>query len=293
MNSDIIFEHLHLIILFGLLAIISHWFAWSKGFFVWKETPSHEIKQLIQGKQVIAVFAIYLIISLIVAPLLSQLPLFNSKEGTTSSLAAAGFLQLTALALILLSLILFAFKQNRALMKALWVAEKGRASGKIGGDLLFGLITWFIAFPLVVSIGQICDLLIYIFLGIESYEQVAVRFLKMALESPLLLSVALLMIVVTAPIIEEWLFRGFLQTFFRKYLGKKGAILLASLCFSLFHLSSSQGWGNISLAVSLFVFSLYLGFIYERQGSLFAPIGLHATFNTISTLRILLTPESA
>ncbi|MBI3211827.1 MAG: CPBP family intramembrane metalloprotease [Simkania negevensis] len=52
---------------------------------------------------------------------------------------------------------------------------------------------------------------------------------------------------------------------------------------TLFHLSSSQGVGNISL----FIFALYLGFLYEKQCSLFASIALHMTFNSISVIRIL------
>src|SRR3989304_2390656 len=69
-------------------------------------------------------------------------------------------------------------------------------------------------------------------------------------------------------------------------------IFLAGLCFALFHLAPSQGLGNISLIVSLFAFSCYLGFIYEKRGSLFASIGLHMTFNAVSTFRILFFPES-
>jgi membrane protease YdiL (CAAX protease family) len=71
----------------------------------------------------------------------------------------------------------------------------------------------------------------------------------------------------------------------------KKAIIFSALCFSLFHLAPSQGIGNISLVASLFLFALFLGFIYERQASLFASIGLHMTFNAVSTVRILFFPD--
>jgi membrane protease YdiL (CAAX protease family) len=71
----------------------------------------------------------------------------------------------------------------------------------------------------------------------------------------------------------------------------RNAILLSALCFALFHFAPSQGIGNISLVGSLFLFALFLGFIYERQASLFASVGLHMTFNTVSTFRILFYPE--
>ena len=62
------------------------------------------------------------------------------------------------------------------------------------------------------------------------------------------------------------------------------------MCFALFHFSSLQGVGNVSLILTLLVFGGFLGFIYERQSSLFASIGLHMTFNVASTLRILISP---
>jgi uncharacterized protein len=154
-----------------------------------------------------------------------------------------------------------------------------------------GVLTWIISFPLVIAVGQFADLLLYLFFKYENYEQVAVRYLKTTLGSPPMLAIALFTILIAAPIIEEFLFRGCLQNFFKRYMLTKNAILLSALCFSLFHFAPSQGIGNISLVVSLFLFALFLGFIYERQASLFASIGLHMTFNAVSTFRILFFSE--
>jgi uncharacterized protein len=67
-----------------------------------------------------------------------------------------------------------------------------------------------------------------------------------------------------------------------------GSILLASLIFAFFHFSYSQGIDNIEVITSLFVFSCFLGFVYERQQSLWASVGLHALFNAISVVLIVL-----
>lgn len=286
-NRQIVFEHLHLILLFGVIALIAHWIAKGKGFFSLTPRQEGDHQEPLRGNEVIIAFAIYLSVSLIIAPLVGRL--FAPKT-VDASLAAAGFLQLFSMGIILSGLILFALKRNRGLMRSIWVQGK-ITKERLIFDFSLGVVTWLIAFPLVVTIAQMSDLLLYLFLGVESYEQVAVRFLKMALESPLLLTAALTTVLCAAPVIEEWLFRGFLQTFFRKHLGTKAAILLSSLCFSLFHLSISQGWGNVSLALSLFAFAWYLGFIYERQKSLIASIGLHMTFNAVSAFRILFGPE--
>ena len=87
------------------------------------------------------------------------------------------------------------------------------------------------------------------------------------------------------------LFRGFLQTYIRKHLGPKQAIVITSLCFSFFHYASGQGLGNIMIITSLFVLALFLGFLYEKQGSLLAPMVLHASFNTISVINLYLFGE--
>ena len=148
-------------------------------------------------------------------------------------------------------------------------------------------MTWVLAVPITVIVEQLADIVVYALFGLENYEQEAVRYLKAALNSPSRLTAALLLILGAAPLIEEFLFRGLLQTWVKKYLGVKAAILIASLAFALFHISPAHGVGNISLVPSLFTFSCFLGFIYERQQSLYASITLHMVFNCVTTLRIL------
>lgn len=287
-SKELISEHLQLIFFFGLLAFFAHWVAKSRGFFAALK-PIDDKGPFIKGQQVVAAFAIYLITALFVAPLLGKI-ILHMQGTSTLSLFSACFLQLLTLSLILLFLILYSLKLDPKAMHELWLGKSAAEPKKIATDICLGFATWFIAFPLVAVVGEVCDLLIFIFFGVQNYEQVAVRFLKMTLSSPLLLSVALITIIAVAPVIEEWLFRGFLQSFLRKFVGRKGAIALSALCFALFHLSGSQGWGNLSLAATLFTFACYLGYLYERQGSLLAPICLHMAFNLVSSIRILLTP---
>lgn len=176
-------------------------------------------------------------------------------------------------------------------MKKIWKDPSNPTARPILYDFGLGWAVWFISFPAVAAIGELGDLLIYLFFKVEHYEQVAVRFLKMALTEPSVLIIAFLLIVFIAPAIEEFLFRGVLQNYFKRHVGSKAAILLSALCFAAFHFAPSQHAGNIPLLLSLFTFACFLGFLYEKQCSLFAPIGLHMAFNTISALRILILPE--
>ena len=154
-------------------------------------------------------------------------------------------------------------------------------------DIWFALFAWSIAFPLVLFFSQALELLIYSIFNIKSLpDQVAVKFLKMTFENPVYLLLSVTSIVVLAPIVEETLFRGFLQTFIRQHLGSRQAVLITSALFSFFHYSSEQGLGNIPIIGSLFILALFLGYLYERQGSLIAPMALHASFNAISVMNI-------
>jgi len=97
--------------------------------------------------------------------------------------------------------------------------------------------------------------------------------------------------VVIAPVLEEMLFRGLFQTMIRSFLEN-----------SKFKIRNSKfpasGWAWPSIAISsiifitvhqnlahwpaLFVLALCLGYAYEKSGSLFRPIFIHALFNGVT-----------
>jgi membrane protease YdiL (CAAX protease family) len=102
------------------------------------------------------------------------------------------------------------------------------------------------------------------------------------MENPVLFPIIVILISIVVPVLEELLFRGCLQSWISQKLGKIKAILITSIVFALFHFSRSQGLSNLELFAALFVLSCYLGYLYERQQSLLAPIALHSIFNAIS-----------
>jgi membrane protease YdiL (CAAX protease family) len=291
-NSGTYVEYAQLIVLFGLIAVITHAIARSRQFFS-LPIPRPPLKNPLSFLSVIAVFAIYLIMSILTTSILGHLAkAYYASLGTPPPLVVMGWIQLTVICMTLFFFYLYAKTLDPVLVRQILKDRTAPYSKGVFGDMCIGALTWVISFPLVVAVGQLTDMLLHLFTGFESYEQVAVRYLKMALSSPPLLTVALFTILLAAPAIEEFLFRGFLQTFFKRFMSVRCAIILSSLCFALFHLSSSQGIGNISLVITLFTFALYLGFIYEKQSSLFASFALHATFNGVSAFRILFFPDS-
>jgi membrane protease YdiL (CAAX protease family) len=93
---------------------------------------------------------------------------------------------------------------------------------------------------------------------------------------------------VIAPVAEELLFRGFALTAWRRTAGTRGAIIRSSVVFVLAHVLFVGGEGFREAASLAFVaglarvpVALALGWLYVRTGSLWGPIGLHATYNAI------------
>ena len=273
------------VLFFSLWAILANIFAKSRNFF---RLSSHAAPlPPIRGRQLISVFGLYLFFSMVVPIILIKFLGAFTSEQTILSFVAADWLELGLSIALFLTLTLFLYRSNPELLKKIWKDTSLPHRDKVSKDFLIGASTWLLSFPLIAVVSQLCDFLLYYYFGVQNYEQVAVRLLKRALESPTALPIVLVLILVMAPAIEEFLFRGCLQRWLKHHLGTKAAILLTALIFALFHFSFSQGLGNISLILSLFVFSCYLGFIYERQASLFASIGLHFTFNATSVLFIL------
>jgi membrane protease YdiL (CAAX protease family) len=85
-------------------------------------------------------------------------------------------------------------------------------------------------------------------------------------------------VIVIAPVLEEIVFRGFMQTKVADNLKSRWlGILLASVFFALIH--GSGLWLHWH---GLFVFSCALGYAYEKSGSLLQPIFMHSIFNALN-----------
>jgi membrane protease YdiL (CAAX protease family) len=84
-------------------------------------------------------------------------------------------------------------------------------------------------------------------------------------------------VVIGAPVIEEIIYRGFVQGGVRGMLGGRrwAAVIVTALIFSLAHI----GAVTPTALVLLVLVGVALGVARERTGSLLAPIVFHALFN--------------
>ena len=106
-------------------------------------------------------------------------------------------------------------------------------------------------------------------------------------ENPVLLArIAIAVVaIIISPIVEELLFRGLLQTTIRSILKIKNAawmaIIITSVLFAMMH-AVYVHWPTI------FILGVCLGYSYEKSGSLYRPIFIHALFNATSIIGVLI-----
>jgi membrane protease YdiL (CAAX protease family) len=100
---------------------------------------------------------------------------------------------------------------------------------------------------------------------------------------PLRILIAIVAVVI-APVLEEMLFRGLVQTMIRSFLAIRNgawlAILISSGLFAIVHANPGH-WP------ALFVLGVCLGYSYEKSGSLFRPMFIHSLFNAASIIAVL------
>lgn len=104
-----------------------------------------------------------------------------------------------------------------------------------------------------------------------SYEQT-----MEALYSPSL-GVQIVCLGILVPICEELTFRGLMYKRLREYSGFKTCMFYTAIVFSLVHM-------NIVQAVYAFIMAVVFAFIYEKYGSLKAPIAAHISVNVAAVL---------
>ncbi len=147
--------------------------------------------------------------------------------------------------------------------------------GRVAGHALLGLLALLAAFPLCFGAMELSSLVIYFFNPDYTLPQHDVLVLLDQPDLPGWVPGALwLCAVVIAPVAEELFFRGVCQTalnhvFRRRWL----STVLVGSAFGLAHLQQPH------VVAPLIVLGVILGYVYERTGSLVAPITLHLLFN--------------
>ena len=186
--------------------------------------------------------------------------------------------------IVFLSMLLYVFYFTKTRLTLIFCEAKTSLK-KLIWDFLYGASIWLVAFPASTFMWIITNQLL-LFLGVKTTLQSAISVLKDQSLPTYVFYFIVITITIIAPIMEEFMFRGVVQNYFRKRYPRTQSIVVSSIVFSMLHYSFENSYGNIPLVASLFILSCFLGIVYEKRQSLFAPIGLHMLFNTISVLRV-------
>ena len=92
---------------------------------------------------------------------------------------------------------------------------------------------------------------------------------------------AAFLIIVAAPFSEEIFFRGFIFGGLRSRLPFAGAALISGAIFGIFHFSGLDSWGVVPQLAFL---GVVLAWLYERTGSIWPTMAVHALNNTFAFL---------
>lgn len=139
-------------------------------------------------------------------------------------------------------------------------------------------------YPLIILVQLIVQAIVEKYTPGVTAPQEIVQFLadSPGLQERLLLA---FLAIVMAPLAEETIFRGFMFGTMRQFWGRWPAIIISSVVFALIH-------SHIPALPGLFILAVFLTLVYERTGSLWAPIMLHAIFNTVTIVGTIFFPSS-
>ncbi len=88
-------------------------------------------------------------------------------------------------------------------------------------------------------------------------------------------------VAIVGPIFEEIFFRGFLYTAIKKETGIKWAILISAFIFAALH-------AHLAGFFPIIILGIFLAYLYEKTGSLIAPMTVHIIHNLIMVFLMLL-----
>ncbi len=268
--------------LYSLIAmLVTSSIAYFKGFYRLEPEEKINIKII----HFLSVIFIYILVNIIIGLAITKI--LKSQNIPMYTIGFSTILYFVLNSLTICGFIFFCYLTRNSIFKDI-IKRKSIYSSSMLFDAFIGIVSLFLIFPMMSFVAEILEVFtIFIFKVVDHPEQDAINFVKHAQSDPIYFTLAFIEVVIFAPIIEEFLFRGIIHNFIKKYLGRFSSIILTNIAFAMMHFSSSQKLSNISILGSIFVLGCFLSFLYERQKSLISPIFLHAINNLVIALNIM------
>jgi membrane protease YdiL (CAAX protease family) len=213
----------------------------------------------------------FLVAGLLTVPLIRLMePETDLTNVTLSLVAAVGILGV---------LVAWLSIQHKGWLRIVGLPEKGQWGRQIGAGIVSGLIL----FPVItIVVGGILSLLLNAITGepVQPPEQVGENLTTLGT------AITVAYAFVIAPVGEELFFRGILFRTLRDRYGFWVGAVGSSSGFGLIHFLPGDAADAALLMIAMVFTGLGLCYIYERRGTLVAPVAAHITFNVIGIVLI-------
>jgi CAAX protease family protein len=184
-------------------------------------------------------------------------------------------------ALVILGvLLLWLSTYHRGWLGVMRLPERGTWGREVGSGVLFGLGLYPV---MVIVVGGLLTVLLQTISGehVEAPEQVGEHLPAIGT------ALTIVYAIVIAPVGEELFFRGVLFRSLRDRHGFWVGAVGSAIGFGLIHFIPGSAVDAALLMIVMFLTGIALCFLYERRGTIVAPLAAHVTFNVIGIVLIL------
>ncbi len=213
----------------------------------------------------------FVVVIVVFGVVVSHIPILEHLfESTTGQLLAGGIVY--ALVLLLVILPIWAMRKFPYVLKVLGVTKKPTRE-----ILWLPVFTWVAYMGATIIAAMVASLAPWI--DMDQVQETGFQDLGLPVEYAL----AFIALVILPPIAEELLFRGYLFGRLREKFGFWSSALVVSVVFGIVHMQWNVG-------VDVAVLSMFLCYLRERTGSIWASIVLHALKNSVAYFLLFVAP---
>jgi membrane protease YdiL (CAAX protease family) len=158
------------------------------------------------------------------------------------------------------------------------IAALGLSLINLPGNTKQGIKRYLVTLPLIILAGFITNQ-ISSFYGLTPDIQDVVKWL-LEEKSIFILACLIFFGIIIAPIIEEIIFRGFLQSALKNYFGERYAVLISAFLFAAVHM-------DVFVFLQIFILGILLGYLYDQTKTLAASVVVHILHNSLTMIFLL------
>lgn len=179
--------------------------------------------------------------------------------------------------LVVVFILYFTVRKYKTKLIALGISSKN-----ISRNIFYGIIGYIAVAPILLTTLIVISVVMN-FMHYAPKEQAVVRLFMKEEDGGFLLYTVIFASLI-GPIIEELFFRGFMYNALKKYIGIFWAAVGTASIFAMLH-TYAVGF------IPILLLGLLLAYLYEKTGTLVAPMTVHMIHNTSMVLLVLLVKQ--